>query len=223
MNYLCEYCGSSFVNAKNLEKHLCDNKKKSLIVQSKLGKSAFIDYKIWRQKRGYAAATNYSFLTSRYFKSFINFVEFSKEKLIPDKEGYINLMIEKNVEPSHWTRAEYYDYYKEMFDKIYSPIKQYEMSLDYLMRLSNAANCKLSEILDNVPPIDLMKLISSRKLSPWLLLFMNSFQDLLKYKLSTENKLLMNAIINFDIWKNKLSKNTSDAEAIRSAVRRLNI
>lgn len=223
MYFPCKYCGKRLVSAENLENHYCENRKKELVLPTKIGRSAFYYYKMWREKMKFTVATQESFLSSRYFKSFINFVEFAKMHMIPDKTGYIDLMISKKIEPSYWSNDYYYNYYKEMFDSLYSPIKQYEMSLDYLMKISTGLDCPVNKVLEKIPPIDLMKLISNKKLSPWLLLFMNSFQDLVKYNLSKEHQILINAVINSDIWKKKILDKADDVIAIKDAVKKLNI
>lgn len=223
MNLKCEFCNTTFVNQKTVETHFCEQKKKSLLLKTKIGQAAFLDYKFWRKNKGFSIPTDLSFLMSRYFKSFINFGEFCKEKLIPEKEGYMTLMLDKDVEPSQWTRFEYHDYYKEMFDTIYPPIKQYQMSLDYLYRLARVAECDIVEVIKLLPPIELMKLIANRKLSPWLLIFMKSFQDMVRYEFNKEHKLLINTIINPEIWRKKLNLHEDSVKFIKDSMNAINI
>lgn len=223
MFFTCEYCNKRFVHAGNYEKHFCEEKKKALLIKTKIGKNALHYYQEWRRFRGFSVNAENAFLHSKYFKPFLNFIEYANEKMIPDKRGFIKLMASKDVNPMFWTNKIYYDYYIESFDKIYSPIKQVEMSLNYMETLANSLECPVNAVVNNLEIIELMKLIVARKLSPWFLLFHTTFQDLIRYRLDSEQKILLETIIHVDIWKKKFKESPKDVTRIKELLNYLKL
>lgn len=207
MFFTCEFCNSKFTREGNYKKHFCEEKKKSLLLKTKMGRAAFHAYREWNRLRGFKATEEKTFLTSKYFKAFINFVDFSNVKMLPDKTGYMKLMIERQIPPASWTDNEYYEFYMDRFDGIYSPLRQVEISLDFLTKLSQALDCPIEAVIYKLEPLELMRFISAKKLSPWCLLFMKSFQNYIKYHLKGEAKLLMETVISASIWKKKFNNN----------------
>lgn len=222
MFFTCQYCSKRLLTEKALSKHFCESKKRALLLKSKMGRNAFFYYSEWRRKKGFKVVDESTFLTSKFFKSFINFIEFCNEKMIPERLGFIDLMVQKDVSPLHWCNDFYYEYYVEKFDNIYSPIKQIEISLEFLNKLREKADCELNEILFNIHPIDLMRLIAKRKISPWLLLFMQSFQKYCKH-LDKEQKILMSTIVPISIWQQNFTKNKEAVDKIKKLMKTLNI
>lgn len=223
MFFTCDYCGKRFTHQKNHEKHFCENKKKSLLLKTKLGRVAYHEYQKWRELCGYKNYDEQSFLNSKYFKPFLNFIEFSKEKSIPDRIGYMKYMQEKKIAPSYWTNETYYNSYLAMFDKIYSPIKQVEMSYNYLESLSRILECDLDAVVNNIEVIDLIKMIACRKLSPWFLLFHGTFRDLIRFRLDDEKRILLETVINVDVWREKFKNNPKSVKKVKELINYLKL
>lgn len=223
MYFTCQYCNSKFSREKNYNKHFCEAKKKALLVKTKMGRSAFNAYREWNKLRGYKATDEGTFVTSKYFKAFINFIDFANTKMLPDKTGFMKLMIKKEILPTSWTNELYYEFYIDQFDDLYSPIKQVELSLDFLTKLSQAMDCTIPQVIYKLEPIELMRFISARKLSPWFLLFMKSFQDYVRYHLKGEAKLLMETVISASFWKEKFNQNAAVVKKVKDLMTDLNM
>lgn len=223
MYFKCQYCGDKFKKETTLIKHLCENRKKVLLLESNIGKSAYISYQNWRNLNHFFYCDKDTFLNSKYFKSFINFVEFCKENSIPEKNGFIKMMVEKKIQPSLWINDLYYEMYISEFDNLYSPMRQVEMSLEVLYRLSDLLECKIHDIFSNIKIIELLKMIHAKKLSPWLLLLMKSFQHHIKYNITEEEQILLSTIINSNEWKQKFIKNKESMDKIKNLLLQLNI
>lgn len=222
MFFTCEYCSKRLLTEKALEKHFCESKKRYLLLKSKMGRNAFYYYSEWRRRKGYKVVDESTFLTSKYFKSFINFLDFCNKKMIPEKSKFIDLMVRKDISPLHWCNDFYYDFYIEEFENLYSPIKQIDLSLEFLEKLTEKSNVGLNEIIYHIHPIDLMKLIIKRKLSPWLLLFMKSFQKYCR-EFDKEQKILMNTVMPSSEWQKKIFQNKEIVGKIKKIMKDLNI
>lgn len=223
MFFECEYCKFKFKSSINFKKHLCEKKKKFLILNDKIGKIAYICYQNWRSMKGFYAPTKETFLASKYFKSFVNFVDFCQVKSLPERNGFIKLMVEKNIQPSLWINDQYYDYYIQNFDILYSPMKQVEISLEYMYKISSILECPLSDTIENISIIDLLKLVTFKKISPWLLLFMKSFKTHIAYNITEEERILVETVILSSEWEEKLKNNEKQVEKIKQLMNSLNI
>lgn len=223
MFFECEYCKKKFKSSVNHQKHLCEKKKKYMLLESKYGKTAYICYENWRKLKGFYAPTKDTFVTSKYFKSFINFVDFCNKKSIPEKNGFINAMVIKDIPPSLWANDMYYDFYISNFDIIYTPLRQVEISLENLYKLSSILECPLDKIFEKVGVIDLLKLIVVKKLSPWLLLFMKSFQHHIAFCVTEEERDLIDTIIVATEWQEKFQNDQKSVEKIKVLMTSLNI
>jgi hypothetical protein len=223
MFFECEYCKSKFKSPINFKKHLCEKKKKFMLLNSKMGQVAFICYENWRNLKGFFAPTKETFLASKYFKSFINFVDFCAKNSLPEKNGFIKLMVLKNVQPSLWTNDVYYAYYIEHFDTIYTPMRQVEISLEYLYKISSILECPIQEVFKNMSMIDVLKLIAIKKISPWLLLFMKSFKHHIAFGITEEERDLLDTVLNAAEWQIKLKEDPKSVEKIKQLMTSLNI
>ena len=192
-------------------------------MQSKHGQIAYICYENWRRLKGFFAPTKDTFTASKYFKSFINFVDFCNKKSIPEKNGFINAMVVKDVPPSLWTNDIYYDFYIKNFDVIYTPMRQVEISLENMYKLSALLECPLEDIFSKVNMVDLLKLIVVKKLSPWLLLFMKSFQNHIAFSITEEERDLLDTIIVATEWQKKFQDDPKSTEKIKVLMNSLNI
>lgn len=222
MFFTCEFCYKRLQSKRALDKHFCEAQKRRRLLGSKMGRTAFYYYSSWRKKKGFSVVDEETFLNSKFFKSFINFLDFSNEKGIPDRDGYIDLMVERDIAPMHWCNNYYYEYYMEVFDDVYDPIRQYEMTLDFLGKVREATGCDFNEILFQIHPIDLMKLIAKRKVSPWFLLFTKTFKDYCR-EMDKEQKILMSTIIPIMTWQERISRKKEEVEKIKEMIEKLKV
>lgn len=223
MFFECEYCKKKFKTELNHKKHLCEKKKKSMLANSKHGQVAYICYENWRKLKGYYTPTKETFASSKFFKSFINFVDFCNQKSIPEKNGFINAMVVQDVPPSLWVNDAYYDFYIKNFDLIYTPMRQVEISLEYMYKLAGILECTLEQVFEKVTMVDLLRLIVVKKLSPWLLLFMKSFQNHIAFGITEEERDLLDTIVDAKEWQNRFAADPKSTEKVKALMTSLNI
>lgn len=223
MFFECEYCKKKFKTTRNHEKHLCEKKRKFLLLNSKHGQVAYICYENWRKLKGFYAPTKDTFLSSKYFKSFINFVDFCSQKSLPERNGFIKAMVVQNVQPSLWCSDSYYNFYITNFDNIYTPMRQVEISVEYLYKLAAILECPLTEVIPKVGVVNLLKLIVVKKLSPWMLLFTKSYNHYVDYGVTEEQRDLVDTIVDMKLWENRINSDPVSVEKIKGVMTSLNI
>lgn len=211
----CKYCSTKFVSEVRFKKHECEQMKKAAALETRKGQAAFFAYKEWLRMRGYREPSKETFLNSRYFTSFMEFNAWAGKVQIPDRIGYMKYATKLGLLPGSWKSADVYESYMAEFDKLYSPLRQVEITCDTLSELSRVIECKPNEIFNYLYAGEVMKLIQSRKMSPWLLLYSQSFLSFLRHRVSKEERILINGVINIDQWREKFKKDPESAKKIR--------
>lgn len=217
-NLNCEFCDKQFIREKNYLKHKCEIMKRYALFNTVDGQFAFLAFNNWRKFKKYHSVTVEAFANSRYFKAFIRFAEYARSHSIPDKIGYIKLMADKDIQPFYWCDYDVYDVFIKTFDESYPLDKKIELSIDTLKELAERYECDLSDIFTKLPAIDLLKLITSRRISPWLLLPSSKFKAFLLYSTTGEERMLFNTFIDIP----KLRKDFEQNPEVVNMIKQLN-
>lgn len=175
-------------------------------IQTPIGQSAWALYQDWMTAYKRVAPSTSIFLTSKYYATFIKFAKYIKELNIPDIDIFIALMKEKDISPTIWTNDEVYALYLEYLDRRISPIKQAEITINTLFKLSDEYECDVADVFNKVHPNETLQLIRSRRISPWLLMHSAAFKKLM-IRCTPEQRSLFEALIRPQYWKYKFDKN----------------
>lgn len=196
----CEYCSKRYVSEKVFAKHKCKEKTRWLGIDSKQTRSAYFCYIKWLGYRGFSNNnTKIGFLESKYFDAFGRFVKYASDMMLPDRLGYIKFMVEKQFLPVSWCMDEVYLLYMENFEKLYTPMQQVEISIETISTCARILDCNLHEIWEYLHFAEVLKMIESKKLSPWFLLYCDTFMEYIK-KCSRDEKIRFDAVIEKDKW-----------------------
>jgi phage FluMu protein Com len=222
-NLTCDFCNKVFKREVNFLKHKCEKMKRYDLFKKPVGHLAYLTFNQWRKICGYPSVTVDTFTTSRYFNAFVKFAEFSRTLFLPDKIGYIELMVKKTLMPFDWCDPEVYDYYIANFDKEYTVDDKVDMSIETIKEISQKYQCETSEIFEKVTPMEILRYITARKLSPWLLLPSRKFMEFMTYKTNKEDRLLFNSFIDVSTWKEYFLGNPDKVAEIKDINRQLGI
>lgn len=220
---VCDFCDKQFKREVNYLKHKCEQMKRYDLFKKPSGMVAYLTFNQWRKIQSYPSVNVETFTASRYFNAFIKFAEFSKQQQIPDKIGYISLMVKRGLLPFHWSDHDVYDFYLETFDKEYTVDNKIDITIETLRDLSRDAGCEIKDVFDNVTPITILKYITARRLSPWLLLVSEKFMRFMLLKTNKEERLLFNTFIDVPHWKQHFIDNPDKVQEIKNINKQLGI
>jgi hypothetical protein len=191
--------------------------------QSPTGQAALGYYQRWMrvQKRNPPGAS--AFLESKYFRTFINFAEFVRKVTLPLPDKFIWLMNEKKYPPTMWTLDDAYTLYLEFLDRKASPMDQVGLSIKTLISIATEADVDIGDAFDTLRPTELIHLIRTRQLSPWLLLHSTKFKMFFRDKMSDEQKIILQSLINPEYWSEQFEDNETAVEKIRAYVKEMDI
>ena len=214
--YECEFCSATFVNKKNLKKHNCKYKKRYLHIKTnRRGLSAFNYYKKWLSISGKSIkyVDEHTFVHSIHYNHFVKFISHIKEKGIPDILLFIRIMVKKGISPQNWLHEKTLELFLEEYD-LSDPVKQISISVDTIIRITDALECEPKEIFNILTVPDISMLVKTRKISPWLLLNSSTFKEYLKNRATASDREYIQKFVNPKKWKSIINNN----EKIKKAV-----
>lgn len=211
----CVFCQKRFVNVLKFNKHTCKYTKRAIIIDTPEFKSAFFLYKKWRKLTAFPCKHHNEFIKSKYFISFIKFSEFNERYGLPDLNHYFKYMQTHSPLPTTWCNEDLYLNYIEYFDSTKSNDDLLELSMQTIHKLQNIFQCDINQTLFNLNYMELVRLISSRKLSPIFLLLWRPFYVYIATKITTIEKSSLLCIMDCDKWRKYFKNNVKDTEIIK--------
>lgn len=197
----CQYCKAKFLTEENYSKHKCDQETRMGELDTRRGMSAFMYYRQWFEKRNLPLPSKETFIVSKYYKTFFKFAEFAQSMGIPDVGLYIRLMSSEAILPVHWYNTDIYNFFLDQFDTEFSPTIHTRITLGSMERISKVLECPMSEIFAHLRVSDVIKLVQSRNLSPWVLLLSKKFKTFYQTVPTSEERTLLENVINLGRWK----------------------
>jgi len=221
--YNCDHCVKQFIKEETFLAHKCDYMVRKEELTTKTGQSAFRCYKTWiKMKTRSSILTPDSFLRSRFYKSLMAFSIFCQEVEIVDIDIYIKLMIRSKYSPQIWIHDIVYVQYLQHLDNKVSPFTLVEISIKNIDMFCDALQCPPSKLFNTLHPNEILMLIRSRRLSPWILLKSKTFIAMLN-RLSQDHRTLFDKLINATFWREQFRNHPSVSKEIAVIVKALDI
>jgi hypothetical protein len=222
----CTHCGKIFRNPDKLLTHSCDKMvRHNRVINTAVGRKALLLFQLWvriKTKMSKTMISVESFIASRFCQTFLNFVEWSTKTNLPDVEKYINTMVSWKFEPNMWMMDQVYVKYIDFIDRTASVDDHVRNTFNTLSKIASAADCDVNQAIHQLEVNQLMVLVRARKISPWVLLKMNGFQQIYG-SLSTlqKSKLIETIVPNY--WKEKFVQFPDETSDIVEFVKRLGL
>lgn len=221
--YNCKYCGKSFIFENRYLSHRCKQMQREEEFQSPIGQAAWNYYQKWMRTMKRMPPPPKSFLTSKYYRSFINFAKFAQKVDLPRPEKFIWLMVERSFQPTLWTSDDAYVLYLEFLDYKVSPLEQARLSVETLLNIADKNNIDVTDIFNVITANEIMHLLRTRRLSPWFLLNSKKFRQFYVEKTTPEQKIIIETIIRPEYWAEKFEKHPEDIKIIKRYVTEMNL
>ena len=222
-HFECLFCHSKFVTEPRYLRHHCKQMKRAEESKSVEGQAAYSYYSKWMKAYQRMVPNHESFLSSKYYMSFMRFTTHAKKTRMPDTDVFIKLMKEKDISPTIWTNDQVYSLYLEYLDRRATPSQQAKITIKTLFNISDSVNCEVSDVFSFLEANELIELLRTRQVSPWLLLLSSKFREFLVNKTTPEQRIIMESIIRPQYWKAKFEKYPNDVALIKKYIEELNV
>jgi hypothetical protein len=130
----------------------------------------------------------------------------------------MKIMVKKKITPKTWSYEKCLELFYDEYDFNTDPKKHISKSIDTIIRLTDALECKPHEIFDKIDVKDILLLIKTRKLSPWLLLNSKVFKSFLINRATAKDREYIQNYINPKKWKEIIDKNQKIKKTIYTII-----
>jgi len=187
------------------------------------GQTAWHYYSLWLRQMKRMPPPASTFLSSKFFRTFINFVKFTKSVDLPKPEKFIWLMVQKNYPPTMWMNDDVYVMYIEFIDRQFTPIEQAKISVETLCAIADKHEIALEDVFTVIKGHDIIQMLRTRRLSPWLLLNSRKFRDLYLNDLTTEQRIIIDQLVRPEYWADKKEAHGDAVTTIRAITKEMGI
>lgn len=215
----CEYCSKRFVYVNAYEKHECEKMRRIKASKTRRGNAAFDDYKYWLTLKKKTIMKMETFLDSSFYTPIMKFQEYKAQKGIPDRKLFIKFMTDKRFDPKMWRNSDLYEDFILFYDQEQPAMEMVNISLGTLNKLASIFECDIGEVIENLLPAELARLIFERTLSPWLLLLSDKFKHYLHILTDPAQYIMITNVIDANDWRSKFSKKPKTVEKIKSIIK----
>lgn len=213
-NETCKYCEYVYRSDEERQEHSCQFSDREKLLKNINGMRVWNLYKFWRNLNGRASPNLEAFVQSRYYSVFLNLNNFLITKNVPDSHDYIKYCSKIGLLPNNWCMSQVFLEYLIHFDKNVSPEKQFEISKRTIHTLAGIIECEDNQVLLYLTFDEIAKLVHSRNISPWYLLFSKTFDNVYNKKLSKEEKIVCDSLINREHWLAKIRNEKENVKTI---------
>lgn len=221
--FVCKYCHRTFVREHAYLQHECKQMKREREFKSPVGQTAWHYYQLWMRNLKRSPPNGPAFMTSKYFRTFVNFVKFIKSVDLPYPEKFIWYMVEKKYTPTMWMSDDVYAEYIEFMDRKVSPIDQAKLTIETLLNVADRHEVDVSDVFSVIDPNDMIHWLRVRKMSPWLLLLSKKFRAFFVNDTSTEQQMLIESLVRPSYWANQFEKQPEAIAQIKRLIAALEI
>lgn len=221
--FTCKYCHRTFVSEDKYLAHECKQMKRDAELKSPQGQAAWGYYQQWMRQMKKLPPPAQSFVTSKYFRTFMNFAKFVKDVDLPMPDKFIWFVTQKQFTPTMWMSDDVYTLYLEFLDRKVPPLEQAKISMNTLLNYADRRDFDVSEFFDRVEPYEVMHMVRVRKLSPWILLTSKKFKQFYIERTNDEQRMILESLIRPSYWAEKFKENPEALAQIRQIVEALGI
>jgi hypothetical protein len=192
-------------------------------IKTPLGQAAWSYYQKWMKAKRRSIPSIETFLTSKFYTTFIKFAEFVQKTGLPDVDTFVWYMTEKEIQPVIWVNNEIYQSYIEFIDKKSNPDKEAQRTIDFLFKLADEFECEVGDVFNHLLASDVIQMLTRRQISPWILLHSPKFKRFLINNTTTDERLVMETIIRPEYWGKKITKHPEIVTRMKRYTRELDL
>jgi hypothetical protein len=219
----CEYCGGKFKQESRFLKHECKEKKRHAEFNTQNGQLAYLIYKKWLLKNKHGVARKDSFLNSSYYRTFTNIARFVISVDIINIDMFVEFMVRRKYRPHIWTDVTAYTQFLEHLDNKERPKKIIDISINTIMKECDKRDISTSEFFNHLDSHDIIHLLETRKLSPWILFFSDKFKTFYRSKPNVDQKIIINSFLNVESWKKRFNKHPVIVKKVKVYIKELEL
>lgn len=218
----CEHCRRTFVRHASFEKHLCEQKRRWMDRDKPANRIAFNAWvKFYRQFQPSRKKLEYvDFLNSAYYGGFVKFGKYSVDVGVINPMSYVDWLLKEGVALDSWTSDKNYTRYLIFYIRSENALDAIHRSVETMMALAENENIRLADVLRYVSVSKICFLITSGKISPWILYQTRSGLEFLE-KLNQDQQQFVYDYIDPERWQIKFRRSPDEIKIVKDIVKEI--
>jgi len=207
--YSCDFCNRKFLRESTIAKHICEYKHRW---QEKDKRGNQIGFQAWVQFYKNHTSTNKNktqleYIKSSYYTAFAKFGSYCYEINAINVPRYIDWLLKNKISIDSWNTDSNYTKYIIEYLRSEDPFDAIKRSIDTMAELCVAENILPCDYLRYGNKNKICYMITSGKISPWVLYQSDSGIKFLSNIDETQQKIIMD-YIDPEKWAIKFKRNT---------------
>jgi len=216
----CEFCGRKFVRETTVLRHICEYKHRW---QEKDKPGNRIAYQLFLQFMKKNTASKKvkpyeEFIKSPYYIAFIKFGIYCVDVNCLNPSRFIDWLIKNKIKIDDWCSDVVYTKFLCEYLRVEDPLDAIARSIETTVGLAEELHIKNNDVLRYGNSNKICYLITTGKISPWMMYHSNSGVDFLN-KLTTDQERLIMDYINPELWAIKFKKNSDQVSQVTEILR----
>lgn len=212
----CEHCNREFVRPSTFLKHMCEQKRRYL---DRDRPSNRIGYMAWKQyyqlHHPNKKNLEYSdFMNSSYFSAFVRFGSYCSDVKAINSNAFALYLVKNRIPIDNWASDSSYTKYLVEYLKYENCMDAVKRSIENLLDIANDQNVNLSDVFRYVNSNKICHLITTGKISPWVVYQSNTGKDFLS-KLDTSQTTMIFEYIDPERWNIKFKRESENVDEVK--------
>lgn len=224
--FKCQFCNREYVRERTLINHMCELKRRYFNRDRKYVVLGFDTWKTYYKLTGSGGGkekTYKNFMKTQYYLAFVKFGKHIIDTNMVNHAQFIPFVIKNHIRLDDWCKDSVYEEYVRTVCRREDVYTAMERQIKIMADWAEENDDDWTEYFKKVTPGTAYKLITSGRLSPWLLLNSKEVEQYLFPRLSDEQFVHIADFINFDFWRVKMKNEEDNTLFVKSLLEKYGI
>lgn len=218
----CEHCDKIFVRHNSFLKHICEKKRRYLDRDCPPNRIGFHAWKyFFKQLHPNKKESSYNdFINSNYYTAFVNFGSFCVNVKVVSPSTYTDYLLKNRIPIAQWDSDRVYTSYLTDYLQVENHYDAVKRSIENMLDIAYAENINISDVFKYANTNKLCYMISSGKISPWVIYQSTSGKEFLS-NLDEDHTNLIFEYIDPDRWNVKFKREPEYVNDVKEIINKI--
>lgn len=220
--FVCTFCSKVFSRESWYKKHMCTKKKRFQDKNNIVVFKAHRLFNYWQRRQGLLRKGKEKslddFLKSPFYNTFVKLSEFGVTNQIVSSYKYIDWLLAANVPQRLWYSENNLPRFREWLVENENPIDQTKATKDYIQVWCRENDMRPDEFWEKITVGHALKMITSNKISPWVLFGHEPALEGLMSRFQGEPLHILNDHVNIGYWLKKIENETTQVDLVNQCM-----
>jgi hypothetical protein len=216
----CEFCGRKFVRESTIFRHVCEYKHRWQEKDkpgNRIAHQLFLQF-MKKNTVSKRAKPYEEFIKSPYYVAFIKFGIYCIDVNCLNPSRFIDWLIKHKIKIDDWCSDQTYTNFLYEYLRTEDPLDAIARSIETTVSLAEELNIKNNDVIRYGNTNKICYLITTGKISPWMMYHSNSGVEFLK-KITPDQERLIMDYINPELWAIKFMKNSNQVAEVKEVLK----